>query len=169
MYIFLTYFAERNFRSHFPHKFLKALANKICNIVQFPCRKMKTFLFARIISEKITSSERPSGGEYCICFPAQAILRWSLNPSHRQSFLLASISAQTIRISYLLQYLDKQSLLCNFCISALAFSLLQIQHKLSSLLVLIPTQTIFPTCFNPKINLRYLCNFSSFSFYSSED
>ena len=26
-------------------------------IVQFPCRKMKTFLFARIISEKIASSE----------------------------------------------------------------------------------------------------------------
>ena len=72
-------------------------------IVHFPCRKMKTFLFARIISQN------------------------------------------------------------------LAFSLLQIQHKPSFLLVLIPTQTIFSTCFNPKIgNLRYLCNLTSFSFYSSE-
>ena len=69
--------------------------------------------------------------------------------------------------SYLLQALDKQSLLC---ILAFAFSLLQIQHKPSFLLVLIPTLTIFPTCFNPKIdNLRYSCNFSSFSFYSSEE
>ena len=71
-------------------------------------------------------------------------------------------------ISYLLQSLDKQSLLCNVYISTLTFSLPQIQHKQSFLLVLIPT--IFPTCFNLKIgNLRYLCNFSSFSFYSSED
>ena len=123
MYIFPTYFAKRNFSSHFLCKFLKALANKICDvmwgwevstwrtghsnclpkshhgcnlqcillyillqkyprieffigyllqmlkandfdrdgcrtfIVQFPCRKMKTFLFARIISEKNASSE----------------------------------------------------------------------------------------------------------------
>ena len=123
MYIFPTYFAKRNFRSHFLRKFLKPLANKICDvmwgweistwrtehsnylpkshhgcnlrciwlyvllqkyprieffigyllqmlkandfdrdgcrtfIVQFPCRKMKTFLFARIISEKNASSE----------------------------------------------------------------------------------------------------------------
>ena len=123
MYIFPTYFAKRNFRSHFFCKFLKALANKICDamweweisswrmensnylpkrhngcnlrciwryallhkypmieffigyllqmlkandfhrdgcrtfIVQFPCRKMKTFLFARIISEKNASSK----------------------------------------------------------------------------------------------------------------
>ena len=71
---------------------------------------------------------------------------------------------------YLLQSLDKQSLLCNCYISALAFSFLQIQHKPSFLLVLIPTQIIFPTCFNPGIgNLRYFCNFSSFNFYSKED
>ena len=118
MYIFPTYYAKRNLRSHFLRKFLKALTNKICDvmwgleistwrtehsnylpkshhgwnlrcmwlyvllqkyarvaifigcvlqmlkandfnrdgcrtfIVQFPCRKMKTFLSARIISEK---------------------------------------------------------------------------------------------------------------------
>ena len=40
-------------------------------------------------------------------------------------------------------------------ISALAFSLVQIQYKPSFLLVLTPTQTIFLTCFKPKIgNLR---------------
>ena len=123
MYIFPTYFAQRNFGSYLLRKFLKALANKICDvmwgweistcgtelsnnlpkrhqggnlwciwlylllqkypkveffiryllqmlkandfdrdgcrifIVQFPCWKMKTFLFARIISEKIASNE----------------------------------------------------------------------------------------------------------------
>ena len=123
MYIFPTYFAKRNFRSHFLRKFLKPLAKKICDvmwgweiltwrtehsnylpkshhgcnlryiwlcvllqkyptlkffigsplqmlkanvfdrdgcrtfIVQFPCRKMKIFLFARNISEKNPSSE----------------------------------------------------------------------------------------------------------------
>ena len=122
-YIFPTYFAKRNLRSHSLCKFLKALANKIydvkwgwkistwrtqhsnylpkshhgCNlrciwlyeplqkyprveffigsllqmpkandferdecrtfIVQFPCRKMKTFLFARVIAEKASSSK----------------------------------------------------------------------------------------------------------------
>ena len=116
MYVFPAYFAKRNFWSHFLCKFLKALANKMCDvmrvleistwrtehsnhlpkshhgcnlwciwlyvllqkyprieffigyllqmlkandfnrdgcrtfIVQFTCRKMKTFLFARIIS-----------------------------------------------------------------------------------------------------------------------
>ena len=121
MYIFPTYFTRRSFQSHFLHKFLKALANKICDvmwgweistwrtehsnylpkshpgcnlrciwlyvillqkyprieffigyllqmlwandfdrdgcrtfIVQFPCQKMKTFLFARIIASSKT-------------------------------------------------------------------------------------------------------------------
>ena len=118
MYIFSTYFTQRNFRSHFLRKFLTALANKMCDvsedekfqleerntvviferafvvatydafscmyprvefligsllpilkandfnrdgcrtlIIQFPCRKMKSFLFAQIISEKIASTE----------------------------------------------------------------------------------------------------------------
>ena len=33
MYIFPTYFAKRNFQSHFLRKFLKALTNKICDIM----------------------------------------------------------------------------------------------------------------------------------------
>ena len=33
MYIFPTYFAKRNFRSHFLRKFLKPLANKICDVM----------------------------------------------------------------------------------------------------------------------------------------
>ena len=123
MFIFLICFEKRNFRIHFHRKFLKPLANKICDVmwgweistwrtehsnylpkshqccnlrciwlyvhlqkyprieffigsllqmlkandfnrdgcrtffVQFPCRKMKTFLFGQIISEKIASSE----------------------------------------------------------------------------------------------------------------
>ena len=86
------------------------------------------------------------------------------------AIFLTVFNPYTDYISYLIQSLDKQSLLFNFHISALTFSLLQIQHKQSFSLVLIPTETIFPTCFNPKIgNLRYLCNFSCFSFHSSED
>ena len=123
MYIFLTYFAKLNLRSHFLRKYLKTMANKTCYvmwgweistwrtehsnhlpknhygcnfrciwlqvllqkypriefftgsllqmlkvndfnrdgcrtlILQFPCRKLKAFLFARIISEEIASSE----------------------------------------------------------------------------------------------------------------
>ena len=122
-YLFPTYFAKWNFRSHFLCKFLKPLANKICDImwgweistwrteyskylpkshhgwnlqctllyvplqkyprvefftgpllqmlkakdferdgcwtfiVQLPCPKMKTFLFAWVISEKNASSK----------------------------------------------------------------------------------------------------------------
>ena len=137
-------------------------------IVQFPCRKMKTFSFARIISEKIASSKTLRWGILYL-FPCSGNPWTILKPLHSQFFLLASIPAYTIRISYLLQSLDKYSLLCNFYISAVAFPLLQIQYKLSFSLVLIPTQIIFPSCFNPKINLRYLCNFSSFCFYSTED
>ena len=33
MYIFPTYLAKRNFRSHFLCKFLRALANKICDVM----------------------------------------------------------------------------------------------------------------------------------------
>ena len=33
IYIFLTYFAKRNFASHFLRKFLNALANKICDVM----------------------------------------------------------------------------------------------------------------------------------------
>ena len=77
--------------------------------------------------------------------------------------------AQTL-FSYLLQSRNKQSLHYRFYISALAFSLLQIQHKPFFLLILIPTEASFPSCFNPKIgNLTYFCNFSFFSFYSDED
>ena len=116
-------------------------------IVQFPYQKMKAFLFARIISGKNCFQQNNRSG----------------NP---QTIFLTSCNASKDAISYLLQSLDKQSLLCNFHISALAFSLLQNQHRPSFLLVLIPIQTIFPTCFNP--NLRYFYNFSSFSFYSNE-
>ena len=49
-------------------------------IVQFPWWKMKTFLFARVIAEKLLLA-RPWGGEYCISFPTQAVLRRSLNLS----------------------------------------------------------------------------------------
>ena len=137
-------------------------------IVQFPWWKMKTFLFARVIAEKLLLA-RPWGGEYCISLPTQAVLRRSLNLSW--TIFLTGFNACIDNLSYLLQSLDKQLLLCNFYISALTFSLLQIQqHKQYFLLALIPAQAIFPTCFNPKIgNLRYLCNFSSFSVYSSED
>ena len=137
-------------------------------IVQFPWWKMKTFLFARVIAEKLLLA-RPWGGEYCISFPTQAVLRRSLNLSW--TIFLTGFNACIDNLSYLLQSLDKQLLLCNFYISALTSSLLQIQqHKQYFLLALIPAQAIFPTCFNPKIgNLRYLCNFSSFSVYSSED
>ena len=123
-------------------------------------------MFARIILEKIVSSETVRWGIFHL-FPCSGNPYAILKPLHRQSFLPASIPVAIDYISYLLQSLDKQSLLCNCYISALAFSFLQIQHKPSFLLVLIPTQIIFPTCFNPKIgNLRYFCNFSSFSFYS---
>ena len=111
---------------------------------------------------------RPYDGEYCICFPAQAILRQSINFFKYIPFY--GFNPFIDNISYLLQSLDKQCLLCTFYISALTFSLLQIQHKSSFLLVSTPTQSIFPTCYNPKIgSLLYLCNFSSVSFYSSED
>ena len=106
-------------------------------IVQFPCRKMKSFLFAQIISEKNCFQTLRSTILHLFLFSdnPQTILK----PLHRQSFLPASITAQKIFLSY-----------SSFYVSALAFSLLQIQHKPSSLLVLIPTQTIFPTYFNPK-------------------
>ena len=121
----------------------------------------------------LLESFRKKCGEYCICFPAQAILKWSLNLCiDNLSYWLQSLHRQYRigNISYLFQSLDKQSFFCKFYITALVFSLPQIQHKPSFLLVLIPTQAIFSACFNPKIgNLRYLCNFSSFRFYSSED
>ena len=62
----------------------------------FPCRKMKTFLFAR---RKKLLLARPYSGEYCICFPAQAVygrsfnlcidnLSYWLQSRHRQSVFL---------------------------------------------------------------------------------
>ena len=80
-------------------------------ILQFHCRKMKTFLFARIISEKTSSSETLGWGILYL-FPCSGNPYTILKPLHRQSFL------------DLLQSLNTQSLLCNFYISALAFSLL---------------------------------------------
>ena len=110
-------------------------------LVPVPCWKMNAFLFAPIIS-----------GLNCICFPAQEILgrslklcidnhSYRLQSMYRQYFLPTSISRWTI---FALQ------LLC----SPLTFSLLQIQHKPSFLLDLIPTQTILPTCFSSKILLK---------------
>ena len=129
---------------------------QIIHIVQFPCWKIKPFLFARIILEKIASSETWRWGIlHCFpvsqyCFPAQVILRQSINLC-KDNLAYRLQSLHTIdNISYLLQSLDKQSLLCNYYISALAFSLLQIRNKPSFLLVLIATQIIFPTCFNPR-------------------
>ena len=78
-------------------------------IVQFPCRKMKTSMFSQIISKKITSSETLRG-KYCICFPAQAFHRRSLN-----------------------LWIDS---LCYW---------LQSLHR----------QSVFLTCFNPRINLIF--------------
>ena len=107
-------------------------------IVLFPCRKMKTFLFTRII-----------------------FVYYNL------SYWLQSLRRQSVFLTYFNPWINN---LCSATfIFLLSHSSLQIQHKLSFLLVLIPTQTMFPTCLDPKINLRYLCNFSSFSFYSSED
>ena len=90
-------------------------------IVQIPCRNKKTFLFARIISEKIVSNEYfqvinavfvsgdkywtsliVSSVKYCICLP-------SLNP-HADN------------LSQLLQSLDRQSYLCNFSSFSFYFS-----------------------------------------------
>ena len=127
-------------------------------IVQILCQKMKTFCLLKSFQKKIAFSQTLMW-IILYCFPVQA-----------QTIFLTGFTLCIDNITYLLQSLDKQSLLCNFYISALVFSQLQIQHKASFLQVLIPTKTIFPTCFNPKIgNLRYLYKFSSLSFCSSED
>ena len=136
-------------------------------IVWFTCQKMKAFLFSWIISEKIVSCKTSRWGILHL-FPCSDILGWSIN------FCIYNLSYRSNpcidNIYYLLQSLDKQSLRCTFYISGLIFSLLQIHHKPSFLLVSTPTQTIFPTRYNPKKgNLRYVCSFSSSSIYSSED
>ena len=76
-------------------------------IVQFPCQNMKAFCLFESFRKK-TGSRRPYGGEHCICFPAQEILTLSL-------YVCLD------NISYLLQSLNKESLLYkilyfNFCI-----------------------------------------------------
>ena len=131
--------------------------------VQFPCQKMKSFLFSRIISEKNASSKTFRWGILYL-FSCSGLV----DPqTFAQTIFLIGFNPCIDNISYLLKPLNKKPLLRNFYISALAFSLNQIQHKPSFLLVLIPAQTIFPTCFSPKTgNLRYFCNFSSFSFQS---
>ena len=116
-------------------------------ILQFPCQKMKPFLFA-IILEK-TASSWTSRQKILDLFPCSSNPQTILKPLHIQSFLTVSIPAETIFLTGLNPQI-KKSLLCNFYISALQFSLLQNQHKTSFLLVLIPTQTIFFT-FNLKI------------------
>ena len=135
-------------------------------IVQFFWRKMKIFLLAQIAVEKAASNQTVRWRKF------DSLPRQSLYDPQTFSWtiFLTGFNPRIDNISYLLQSLDKQSLLFNFYISILTFSLLQIQHEQPLLLVLISTQTIFSTCFNPKIsNLRYLCNFSSFTFYSIEE
>ena len=117
-------------------------------IVQFPCRKMKTFLFAQIVSKKIASNEASEWGILYLFFCSGHSCSQLLNPS-------------IDNLSYLFQSLDKQSFLSKFlCFSSRI--LLQTQHKPSFLLVLIPTQTIFPTCVNSSID-----NHASASFHLS--
>ena len=117
-------------------------------IVQFPCRKMKTFSFAQIVSKKIASNEASEWGILYLFFCSGHSCSQLLNPC-------------IDNLSYLFQSLDKQSFLCKFlCFSSRI--LLQTQHKPSFLLVLIPTQTIFPTCVNSSID-----NHASASFHLS--
>ena len=71
-------------------------------MVQFTCRKMETFLFAQIISEKIASSETLTQGNLYL-FPCSGnpstILKpffidnfcYWLQSRHRQFFLPASV------------------------------------------------------------------------------
>ena len=81
-------------------------------------------------------------------YTAQAILRRFLNLSiDNLSYRLQSLHRQYF---LLFQSIDKQSFPWLFYVSTLAYSLLQIQHKPSFLLVVIPTQRIFSTCFYPK-------------------
>ena len=137
-------------------------------IVQFPCRKMKSFLFAQIISEKNCFQTLRSTILHLFLFSdnPQTILK----PLHRQSFLPASIPAQTI---FLTSFSPQIS---NLFPATFMFSSRFLPASN-------PAYTIFLTGLNPyadnlsyllqsqvpKIgNLRYLCNFSSFSFYSSE-
>ena len=106
---------------------------------------------------------------FIICLVVQNILFCHIEyrKKIRKQYLNWSLNIFIDNLSYQLQSLDKQSLLFNFYVSALAFSLLQIQLKPSFLLVLIPTHNL-SYLLQPKIcNLRYYCNFSSCSFYST--
>ena len=135
-------------------------------IVQFPCRKMKAFLYARVIAEKVASNETLRWGILYL-FPCSGNPQTILKPLHGQSFLLAGFNPAETNFT-------PASIPDDPCSAAFAFELshsLCFKSSINNLLllVLIPTQTIYSACFNPEIcNLRYLCNFSSFSFYFSE-
>ena len=94
-------------------------------IVQVPHRKMKTLFFvcSNHLKKKNPSSETLKWGILYL-FPCPGNPQTILKPFHRQPFLLASIPAQTIFLTCFIPWINKQSLFCNFYISALASSLL---------------------------------------------
>ena len=86
-------------------------------IVQFPCRKMKTFLFDRIISEQKIASSETLRWPILYLFPCSGNPWTILKPLHRQFFLPASIPAQTIFLISFNPYIN------NLCSATFIFQL----------------------------------------------